>query len=137
MSYVTQQDLIDRFGEGEILDLSDRNNDGAIDADVLERAIADAASEIDGYLAKRYQLPLASIPQRLVRVGADLARLFLHTDSPPDAVVAAAAQSRAWLRDVANGVVELGVTPPPVASADGAKVEGPARMFSSGSLKGL
>jgi phage gp36-like protein len=136
VSYVTQQDLIDRFGSAEILALADRDGDAEIDAAVVTAAVGDAESEIAGYLAKRYTLPLAAVPDRLKRVAADLARLFLHVNDPPEYVTKAADDGRRWLRDIANGLVELGVTPPPTAAA-GAKVEGPARVFSSTTLKGF
>jgi phage gp36-like protein len=136
VSYATQQDLIDRFGNAEILALADRDGDAAIDAAVMSGALADADSEIDGYLAKRYGLPLASVPDRLKRVAADLARFNLHTNDPPEYVQKAADDARRWLRDVANGLVELGVDPPPTATG-GAEVQGPGRLFDAASLKGF
>lgn len=64
MPYATQQDLIDRLGEPRLIQLTDINTPatGAVDATVVARALEDASGEIDGYLAGRYALPLATPP---------------------------------------------------------------------------
>ena len=77
MTYAAQQDMIDRFGNAEVVALSDRNQDGLIDAAVVTRAIADAGVEIDGYLAGRYALPLPLVPSLLNGVCCDIARYRL------------------------------------------------------------
>lgn len=84
MAYCTNQDLIDRFGEGEILQLTDKQNLGVIDDTVLAQAVDDAAAEIDGYLAKF--LPLTDVPKVLVRINAVIARYILYDDQATDQV---------------------------------------------------
>ena len=42
MSYCTRQNLIDRFGEPELIQLTDLDNLGVIDDTVLNQAISDA-----------------------------------------------------------------------------------------------
>ena len=68
MPYATQADLETRFGSAELAQLTDRISGSVIDAAVVGRALADAEAEIDGYLAARYQLPLASAPAVLGRI---------------------------------------------------------------------
>lgn len=77
MSYATQQDMIDRFGEREVRILTDRDNQGLIDATVLTYALTQADAEIDGYLQGRYALPLAVVPTLLVGIACDVARYRL------------------------------------------------------------
>jgi phage gp36-like protein len=73
MAYATQQDIIDLYGE-EILTIAfDRDNDGAVDTDAVDAALADASDEIDGYLAGRYNLPLADPPRILTFLAVDIA----------------------------------------------------------------
>ena len=55
MRYATQKDMIDRFGEEDLITLTDRADrakppTGKIDAKVLNKALSDAADLIDGYL---------------------------------------------------------------------------------------
>ena len=71
MTYASQQDLIDRFGETELKQLTDRDLDDAIDAVVVEQALADADKTIDAYIGRRYDLPLASTPALLIGLACD------------------------------------------------------------------
>lgn len=77
MSYATQQDMINRYGEREVRLLTDRDNLGAINAAVLAYALTQADAELDGYLQGRFSLPLASVPVLLVGIACDIARYRL------------------------------------------------------------
>lgn len=141
MSYATQQDLIDRYGETELIQLTDRVAipPAAIDATVTARALDDAAATVDGYLRGRYALPLAATPPALTRVACDLARFFLWGDraDPTGAIAAAAAEARRWLQQVAAGLVTLDAAAPAAAAASGgARVSVGAAPFSRADLAG-
>ncbi|MBK0062388.1 MULTISPECIES: gp436 family protein [unclassified Acinetobacter] len=74
MSYVTAEAMINKFGETEIIELTSSNGFSLeINYDKLQLAIDAANSEIDGYLASRYQLPLSQVPPFLVSIGCDMA----------------------------------------------------------------
>lgn len=77
MTYATQTDMTARFGEPEVIALTDRANLGTIDATVLTGALAEAAAEIDPYLAPRHKLPLASVPKIVTGFACDIARYRL------------------------------------------------------------
>jgi phage gp36-like protein len=111
MPYATQAQLIERFGESELIQLTDRADPltGAIVAAVLDAALLDADQEIDSYLRVVRTLPLpAPIPVRLVRVAADVARYHLYDDHAPDEVRTRYEDAIRWLRDVAAGRASLG-----------------------------
>lgn len=109
MVYCTVQDMIDRFGEGHMIELTDRANLGIIDDGVMDRALSDAQSEIDSYLAARYPLPLASVTPVLVRLTADITRYYLHDQAATDQVVARYKAAVALLRDISSGKGTLGL----------------------------
>lgn len=111
MSYLTLQGLIDRYGEDELIQLTDRAGDGVVDAAVVARAIADAEAEIDAYLAGRMSLPLATVPVILERLAAAIVRHGLYKDAAPETVEKARDAAIALLRDVAAGRASLGPTP--------------------------
>lgn len=138
MTYATQQDLIDRFGAEELTQLTDRATPpaGAIDATVVARALADADEEINGYLAARYQLPLATTPQVLVRLAADLARYALHDDRATEQVTRRRNDAVAFLRSISKGEVNLGLDPAqqPTPSIRGAESDAPDRLFTRETL---
>lgn len=141
MPYATQQDLVDRFGEEELIQLTDRTNIpvSAIDPVVVERAIEDASALIDGYLQKVLALPLAVVPPVLVKSAADIARYYLHGKSADkeSAVTRAYNEAVSFMRDVSKGVVQLsagGETPAP-AGGGSVKASAPGRVFTRDSLR--
>ncbi len=107
MTYASQADLIDRFGETELAQRTNRVDGLTIDTVVLARALGDADAEIDGYLATRYQLPLASTPVVLVRLAADLARYRLYDDGVPATVLQRYLDGVAVLKLMASGAVQV------------------------------
>ncbi len=141
MTYITKQGLIERFGERELIQLTDRANvpPTTIDDAVVDRAIADASAEINSYLKKRYTVPLASVPDVLAKKAADIARYFLHGKSAEkeSPVTIAYRDAIAWLRDVAKGIVEIddgGQTPPQTGGGSIRAVK-PNRVFTRDTLR--
>lgn len=109
MAYVTEQDLVDRFGEDELIQLTDRNGTGAVDQDVLLRAIDDAQAEVDSYLSTRYAVPLTPVPTVLALHAANVVRYRLYEDGATEEVEKRYKQSIAWLKDVSSGRAHLDV----------------------------
>ena len=136
MPYATQQDMLDRFGDEELLQLADRDDSGVIDTAVLDAVLKDAEELIDSYLAKRYQLPLSNVPQSLVRISASIARYFLYKDEPTDAAQKGYDNAIAWLKDIAAGKALLdaeGVEPD--AAAAEPSIVTPGRTFDDCTLE--
>ncbi len=132
MSYATEQDLIDRFGESELIQLTDRAAAGTVDLTVSGRALSDADAEINGYLAGRYTLPLSSTPEVLVRIAADMARYYLFGSAVPEVVRTRYEDAVRLLKAIASGQVDIGVDAlgnKPISSA-GAQMVGEGKVFS-------
>jgi phage gp36-like protein len=122
--YVRQSDLYARFGEDVINQLADTDGTGTPDPLVISRVAEDASSEIDLALRGRYRLPIQGrVPEILTRLAADLALLFLHPKSIPDAVQKRADATRAILRQIAEGRMLLGLPPADDAAPMGGMVE--------------
>ncbi len=141
MTYATQQDLIDRFGNTELVQLTDKVNKPAsvIDPTPVARALNDASAFIDGYLKKVTKLPLNVVPPVLTKTASDIARYYLHgkaadKDSP---VTRAYTEASKWLVDVSRGLVELTDNgEAPAASGGGSvKASAPNRVFTRDSLR--
>ena len=98
-SIITRQDLIDRFGEGELVVLTDREGRGVIDDEVLNRTIEDAEAETAAYV-QAAGLVLPSPPKVLVIKVCDIARYYLHDNGETQVVLDRYKQAIAWLRDV-------------------------------------
>lgn len=133
MPYVTQQQLVDRFGADELQQLTDRDgNAGAIVAAVLDEAIADADATVDAYLRQRYTLPLSPVPTVLTRIAADLVRYRLYDEHAPEAVTKRHDAALRFLRDVAAGLVSLGASDP--APTGTPETRAPRRVFTRDDL---
>lgn len=70
MSYANAADLLDATPEHLVAQLTGTDEP---DETAIERALADASAEIDGYIAARYALPLLSVPPVLQRICVDIA----------------------------------------------------------------
>jgi phage gp36-like protein len=111
MSYASKANMIVRFGEGEVIALTDRANLGTIDDAVLAGALAEADAEIDPYLAPRHKLPLASVPKILSGYACDIARYRLcgADVTETDSVRNRYKDAVRFLESVAAGRIGLGL----------------------------
>lgn len=137
--YATQSDMENRFGTTEMIQLTDHNQTGVIDAIIMTRALNDAQAVIDGYLRAAYTLPLATIPAELVRVCCDFSRFFLYDDRVTPAVQTRRDEALSWLRDVASGRTTLGLDTlgNVVQTAEGGvKYSANPRQFNAATLSG-
>lgn len=138
MSYASKQNMIDRFGQAELVQLTDRAipATGLIDDTVVNKALADADAEINGYLIGQYQLPLASVPANLELLACDIARFRLFDDRATEQVRQRYDDAVKYLTRVGKGELSLvldqanNVAPP----AGGPKFDGPDRTFSRDKL---
>lgn len=85
MSIITQADMLAEFSEAELVVLTDRERLGQLNAERLDKAIADAEDE-----ASKRVLPVdlsAGTPSAyLKRVMCDIARYTLYKDNAPEEV---------------------------------------------------
>lgn len=111
MTYATSQDMVDRFGESDLVRLTDRADPplDAVDATVLLRAQEDAKAIIDTYLTARYTLPLSPVPLVLKRCECDLAYVALLGARVGDEWAKKQSGWMSWLKDVSKGTASLGV----------------------------
>lgn len=121
MPYCTQADLTQRFGAAELIQLTDLVQLGVPDAATVAQACADAAAQIDGYLAGRYALPLASVPPNLTRIACDIARYRLYENQPTETVSIRYEAAVKYLEYIALGKIAL---PPDSAGAVAASEAG-------------
>ena len=102
MSYATVSDMILRFGETELIQLTDPQNNAVVDVSLVDVKLADAKAVIDGWIGSVFRLPLRGClkpaavpgdpatyepPPQLVRLACDIARFYLFTEVAPENVV--------------------------------------------------
>lgn len=129
--------MVTRFTQAELIQLTDREGPAdAIDDEVLNRALADAEAEVDGYLVGRYTLPLATVPRILTGVACDIARYRLYDDRATEHVRQRYDDAVKLLRSVAEGKLTLGLdsNSQPTPTTSGAQFTEPQRVFTRESL---
>lgn len=106
--YVQVDDLVARFGDEEIIQLTDRTNNDQIDETVAADALDEAEAEAEGYLRGRYTLPLQTAPRQVKDVILHLARERLDPN-PSDIVMQRAREARDVLKAISAGRVQLDI----------------------------
>lgn len=138
MAYATKADMVSRFGVHEVIAITDRENSGDIDEAVLGAALVEATAEVEGYLAGRYALPLASVPPLVAGLCCDIARYRLTGCS---ALETEATRNRyrdavRLLEQISAGKVGLGLDlAGQPAPSGGVRIQHGERSFPAGSLE--
>jgi phage gp36-like protein len=142
--FATKTDMVSRFGDKEVIQITDRDLNGVIDDAVLQRGLTSADAEISGYLAGRYALPFAVVPQMLVDYACDIARYRLtgtEVTCTPD-IEARYHQAVKYLTLVGQGKISLGIDTAgavvggPVATGNSIRVQSGNRRFNYDSMTG-
>lgn len=128
MTYAQQSDIDTRYGSDLLLTIADRDGDGVVDTDAVLLALSDADDVINSHLAERYQLPLATVPPLLVKYAVDLAVYSLAV-LPTEEQRNRYSDTIKALKNIATGVQQLGLAPPPATSGQQATLVSPPRAF--------
>jgi phage gp36-like protein len=141
MSYASQADLVERFGEPMLIDLTDRADPpaNAIDPDVVTSALASTDAAIDGYLYGRYVLPLTSTPPLLNDLAQVIAIYKLHRDTASDKITADYASALKTLALISSGTVRLNIggIEPPSGGGSGVRTTDRQPSLTPGNMKGF
>jgi phage gp36-like protein len=136
MSYAAQTDIDSRYGTDLLLTIADRNGDGVVDGDAVLLALSDADDIIDSHLAQRYQMPLATVPPMLVRLAVDLT-IYQLAVLPTEEMRNRYTEALRVLKNLATGVQQLDLAPPPSTEGQQATLMAPPRMFGRGTVRNL
>ena len=136
MTFATEQDLVSRYGQQEILLLADRDGDQVADPGVLDDVLGEAGAEIISELAGQVPINPASPPRNLVRIACQIARYRLYGANPPEAARNDYLDAIRFLGRVREGKASLDggdanpvQTPPPSLAA---ATEPGSRIFKRG-----
>jgi phage gp36-like protein len=138
MPYVTATGLITQYSAEEIAQRADRGiprlvtgelltkaatgqdiTDYSIDEqaavtqalELIESKLLDAESMVNGFLASRYSIPLATVPRLVVTILCDVARYQLYDDLATETIKNKYDAAVKMLQAIAGGKVNLGVDP--------------------------
>lgn len=104
MPYATRADLVDRFGDAEI-----EQRESMLPVGAVEKAIADAGAEIDGFIGRQVTLPLVEVPDLVRRLACDIARYRLLGDAATEDARGRYRDALGLLKDIGAGRLPIGV----------------------------
>jgi phage gp36-like protein len=140
-AYATIQQMTDRFGEHLLVALTDRTAvaTGAINEALVDKAISDASEVIDGYLAAKYALPLASVPGVVADLCQSIAIWKLHITQPDEKITSDYKDALKTLTAIAVGTIKVPVAgiEPTVQSGSGVLTNDRPRPMSDETMKGF
>lgn len=141
MPYTTLSALTDRFGTSLLIQLTDRGDvsTGVVDAGVVDAAIADTDALIDGYVARRYVLPMATTPPLIASLALDVAIYKLHVFEPNPKIVEDYKAAMRSLQAISDGSIRLPVDGAEASGSgsSGARTTDRDRPFTADSMKGF
>lgn len=112
MAYASVSDLIQRFGERELI--NNTTPEGmpgmSIDQVRVAQALTDASALIDSFLNRRFEVPLQEAPASIVNVCCKIARFDIAQSGatqPTDQMRLDQKDALAWLTLIAKGTVTL------------------------------
>jgi phage gp36-like protein len=142
VAYCTIDDLKERLPEAKLVELVDDEGAGALTPkgqQRIDRAIADAGSEIDGYCMARYPVPFEPVPAIIRKLAVDIALYNLFSrrgfdeESPDRIIVTRYRDAVRLLQNLAQGLVTIGAPQPPPDR--GLDVSSAPRVFGRRSLE--
>ncbi len=110
---------------------------------IIEAAIEDADGEIDGYLTKRYPVPLSSVPKVINKFSKDIALYNIFTRNGIDTgeresiYLTRYKAAVRFLENIAKGVIDIGAKKIEARANTGFNMNSSTRLFSRNSLKGM
>ena len=141
MAYCTKSDILNQVEEEILIGLTDDEDLGSVDDDVVTRAIADADSTVDAYCQGFYTVPLSPVPDKIRQISVDIAIYNLFSrrdDTAPEIRKDRHREALRFLEKVAGGKVELGsATPAPNTTGKTVEIESSDRIFSRDKMSGF
>lgn len=128
------------IGDQYIADLTERE---AKILPIIENAIADADGEIDGYLAKRYPVPLSYVPKVINKFAKDIAvynlfsRIGINESDKEKNYLNRYHSATSFFKLVAEGKVDIGLADNKSTAHTAFKVKSPPRLFGRDKLQGM
>ncbi|WP_131667377.1 gp436 family protein [Psychrobacter pygoscelis] len=107
-AYATRNDLINRYSMTEVLELESMHGNGS---ETISAALSDATTVMNGYLAKRYRLPLNPAADLKIYC-CDIARYHLYKNQATDEVRNRYKDAIKWLESVVADKVDVSYNTP-------------------------
>ena len=137
MSYCTQADLEAAFGLDELLQLTDRDDDGLVDALVLAKALINADADINNRLRVKGWNVKPPASDDLRHIACDLTRFYLYGDKVPETIEKSFKRRLGELDAYVQNKLAFDIGEPQAEGVGDIDFYAPERIFSRDSLQGF
>ncbi len=140
MAYAVQDDLLQQIPEDGLIQLTDDDRTGVVDSTKVARAIEDADAEIDGYLGKKYTVPIPSAPALVRNLSVTIAiyNLFSRRGEVDEGRERRYKNAVKSLENIAKGLISLGEVPAPTENpGESASFGSEDRVFTRDKMEGF
>jgi len=140
MAYCVEADLLTQISDAQLISLTDDNNTGEIGSTIVTQSIADADAEIDGWIGKKYEVPLATVPDLVKKLSIDIAlyNLFGRSRLVPEDRKDRYQNAITFLKAVSAGKASLGEDDPEGSPVSATIVTTTStRVFTRDNLEGF
>lgn len=140
--YASKQDLLER-DESALWNLAINRSDDTLNETAIDDALAQADDEINSYLSRRFQMPLAQVPSLLNKLAITITFYWLadRDNQATDLMTDRYDRALKTLKEIAAGQRELGLaTADAAAEGTVGKVEliqDGERLFTRSKLGGV
>ena len=126
--YAALADLLDQVAESDLVALTDDEQTGEVNTDVVDRMIEKGDALIDAHCGDRYKIPFDQVQELALMYYVDL-----------ETIATRQKQALAYLQSVQAGKGSMGVQPNATSGTEShsALVGGNARIFTRDKMRGL
>jgi|Deesub1362B_J571_1020462.scaffolds.fasta_scaffold00331_35 phage gp36-like protein len=114
MAYCTLDDLKKIMDPERIRQLTDDNQTGSIDQNIVDAEIEGADAEINGYCQEKYTVPLSPVPTLIKELSKKITRyrLYMRRGKVPEEIQNDYKNCVKILENIARGLISLGASEP-------------------------
>ena len=136
--YCTQDDIISQISEEILIQLTDDDGVGEVDAARVSAAIVKSDAEINSYCGMKYSVPFTDVPIMIQAASVDIAiyNLYARRMGAGESEKERYRERISWLKDVAKGVATLGEDDPDglPSEVNAPDIAGNSRIFSRNTM---
>lgn len=107
MAYASIDDLKTRYGDKEILMLTDLDQSNKINTRLCSIALNDASNVVDSYVSSVVEVPMLAPAPIIKSVVSDIARYMLHTKNTPETVERRYKDAISTLESIRDGDISI------------------------------
>jgi phage gp36-like protein len=104
MAYCTESNLIEAVSEAILIQLTDDEDTGSINSDVVDLCIAKADAYIDTYLRGNHTVPISPVTEDVKQISIDMTVFYLYarrrSDSVPEAILETVKMAKKMLKNI-------------------------------------